>query len=119
MGILFPKSTHKYIRETEGTRVKGRYFPGATIIKLLRADIQPVTGEEMEALQVGNRNQGMIKIYTDEELIISDEGKNIRGDRVVWNGDGEEYEVIAKGKRDNNIINHNKYFGELRKNDQK
>lgn len=119
MGILFGKSTHQKIQTTPGDYVNGDWVPGTPTISSLTADIQPMSGEEVQALSIGDRNLGMIKIYTDEVLKIADEGNKQKGDKVIWDGDGQTYECTAKGKRDNNLINHNKYFGELRKNDDR
>lgn len=116
MGILFGKTnTHKIKTYTKGSYVNGEWVEGIPTTYFLTADIQPVTGKELETLSIGTRNLGKIKIYTNTILKIRDEGNNQSGDVVEWNGDGENYEVIGIENRDNNIINHRKYYGELRK----
>lgn len=111
--IFFPK-TYSVKKYAEGTRVKGRYVNGVRTTVSVVADAQPITGKELESLNIGRQELGKIKIYMDEQLRISDEGTKQNGDIFVWHGD--DYEVIQQLPRDH-LIPHNKYIGELRKED--
>jgi hypothetical protein len=120
MGILFGgyKTLTVY---SEGHYENGRWREGPSTENTILADIQPITGEELKSLNVGRENVGKIKIYTNNKLNIGQEGtsisdnvvKWINGDKITWNN--EIYELIAEEIRDNNILNHYKYIGELRK----
>lgn len=95
-----------------GSYINGRWIENAPDTITIIASVQPVTGKELESLNIGREELGKVKIYTDDTLYISDEGNNRSGDIITWQGDN--YEIIAEGKNRNNIINHNKYIGELR-----
>jgi len=114
MGILFPK-THTYTLKTytTGEYVTGRYIEGQLDIKTIEADIQPMTDKEVEAMNIGRKNLGKIKIYISTQLKIANETTKQNGDIITWNG--EDYELISEDIRDNNLINHYKYIGEIRK----
>lgn len=113
--MVFFAKTYPLKREMKGTYTNGEWVPGINDpLTQVIANIQPVTGKELEALEIGKRNLGKIKIYTDTELIVSEDGDNQNGDLITWQN--EKYEIIAEEVRDNTILNHKKYFAELRKN---
>lgn len=118
MGILFPKiGTHVLKTYSAGSYVNGIWVEGTETVTTFTADIQPVSGEEAAALNIGSDNIGKIKIYTNNMLKIKTEGATPQsGDIVTWNGDGKDYEVVGVLNYDNNIINHRKYIAELRTN---
>ena len=112
--IMFPKT---YILKTykEGELVKGQFIPGAQFSRNTIADIQPITGKELESLNIGRQELGKIKIYTDDIYTISKEGTKQNSDIIVWQENN--YEIIQKLPYDNNLINHNKYIAEIRVED--
>ena len=95
----------------------GNYVAGTRAEITIIADIQVITGEELESLNIGRENVGKVRVFTDEELIIAEEGidgTDLRnGDYIVFNN--EDYEIIQKLDYENNIIPHYEYIGELRK----
>ncbi len=101
------------VKRRTGSYVNGRWINNAYDTITIIASIQPITGKELESLNIGRAELGKVKIYTDNTLYISDEGNNRSGDLMTWLGD--EYEIIAEQKNQNNIINHNKYIGEYRR----
>jgi predicted nucleic acid-binding protein len=113
MAVLFPK---KYtINElSSGEYVDGWWEEGAMFSMEIEADIQPLTGRELESLDVGRRGVGKIRIYTDKDLQIADAAINDNGDIVIY--DEKKYEIISKEPR-KGIMNHNKYIAELRMNE--
>lgn len=118
MGILFgKKDTHERKIYSPGSYVDGNWIEGTSTIDFFTADIQPISGEEAESLNIGERNLGKIKIYTNVDLNISQEGSNQSGDIITWTGDGKKYEVIGELNYDNNLLNHRKYIAEYRRNE--
>lgn len=110
--ILFPK-TVTIKRESGGSRLNGKWVHGAESTLNIIADVQPLNGTDLIELgNIGRKQHGTIKIYTTEDLKITTEGVYDEPDRFVWNN--LEYEIIWKAKFDNNLLNHNKYYAELR-----
>ena len=117
MGILFPKTgVHQKTTYATGSYVNGIFVNGASSTSYFTADIQPITGYELETLEIGQKDLGKIKIYTNDNLNVTGDGNSQKGDIITWNGDGQNYEVIAELNYDNNIINHRKYIAEIRSN---
>lgn len=109
MSVLFPK-TISYLVVT-GSRVKGKFVevetPGT-----FTGDVQPVTGRDLDVVQVGRQDIGKIKVYANESLNVSVEGSNTPGDMIIWQGG--KWEIIAKMANQNDLIPHYKYIAEYR-----
>jgi len=112
--IMFPK-THTLKSFEDGEFIKGKFIPGAQFSRNTIADIQPITGKELESLNIGRQELGKIKIYTDDIYTISKEGTTKNSDIIVWKGN--DYEIIQKLPYDGDLINHNKYIAEIRVED--
>lgn len=118
MSIFFSRPyTLKRTNATGSIGSGGFYTEGSAQAPVtIQADIQPLTGKELESLNIGRDNLGKIKIFTDENLIITIPGTNgtnlQNGDKIVF--DSNDYEIIAKFKYESGIISHNEYIGELR-----
>jgi hypothetical protein len=118
--IMFPKTYNIKRTNASGSYDEsGNYIEGNTsgTPTTILADIQPMTNKEMTTLNIGqDSDNGMIVIYTDEELIITEKGNNNellqQGDLITF--DNEDYEVIKKDKYENNLINHNKFIGVMK-----
>ena len=109
--IMFPKA---YILKSyePGDFVKGKFIPGAQFSRSIEADVQPLTGKELESLNIGRQELGKVKTFTDEVLTLSEEGTTQNSDIIVY--DEDNYEIIARLKYDSDLINHNKYIAEIR-----
>ena len=115
--MIFFSSSYPIIRydNTGSYDNSGKYIPGENTPDTIQADCQPEdTNNDLESAITGRKNLGRIKIYTDEILNVADETTGQNGDIIEF--DGDDYEIISKGKR-STLIPHNKYYGELRKND--
>lgn len=114
--ILFP-STYTVKRENNvgSYNSSGKYVPGTRTPFSIQADCQVITGKDLESLNIGRDNLGKIKIFTDEDLVVTEpgtDGTNLRnGDYIVFNS--QDYEIIQK-QTFGNLIVHNEYIGELR-----
>lgn len=78
-------------RYAAGTYTNGRWVPGAVTEIPIVASVQPAKSDELLRLPEGMRTKGVVKAYTDSELQPGDEGQRSQPDRIVW--DGEEWEV--------------------------
>jgi len=109
MSTLFPK-TITYTAVTF-TRVNGKVSkvntPGT-----FTGSVQPLSGKELDVVDVGRADLGKVKIYSNTVLKVAIEGSNTPGDVVQWQG--RKWEVIAAMEYQNDLINHYKYIGEYR-----
>lgn len=74
---------------------------------------QPSSGSNFENLDILRKDKGVIEIFCDDELQIGRAGKpvaNKRGDFVPF--DGQYWEVIAKLKHNQGIIEHFNYVAQ-------
>ena len=114
MSVLFPQ-THNYYPYLDSTRSKGYISTNYDAISTFSGNIQPMSQEDINSLDIGRQNIGKIKIYTDQVFTISKENQENTGDKIVY--DNEIYEVIGKDKHTGTLLPHTKYIAELRIND--
>lgn len=105
---LFP-ILQNYLKITM-TKTDGRWIEDTPVPATFKGTIQPMTGREIEALNINRETQGMVNVFTITEFNIAKEGDNKPGDRVIH--DGGEWQIIDKKKYNSNIINHNQYTAE-------
>lgn len=108
MSVLFPENV-TIIQRTGSYGATGIWSETQSQITIT-GDVQPMTDLEIESLNIGQRQLGKVKLYSNELLNISDGTAN--GDIVLFNG--EYYELINQQIR-TKLISHYKYIGELRK----
>lgn len=100
--------TYTVTRTAAGTRVLGRYTPGATSTFTILAGIEPATGRQLRDLPEGRRGDETICIYATDELktttpttdpdVVTYRGEPWTVVQVkVWEGFGEtHYECLAQ-----------------------
>lgn len=111
MGILFPETNTKK-STASGAYVKGVWTPGSETLSNIIIDVQPVTGNELESLEIGRRDLGKVKAYSNISLNVADEKNKINGDIIVY--DNRNWEIISRLPYQHGLINHYKYFAEYR-----
>jgi len=110
MSTLFPK-TITY-QQVAGSFINGVYTKVNTPSTFI-GSVQPVTGKDIESLNVGREDRGKVKIYSNTPLNVSIEGIQTKpGDVVEWQG--QKWEVIQEMIFQNDLIEHYKYIGEFR-----
>lgn len=109
MSTLFPKTI--VVRRPTGSYVAG-IWTETTTSSTFEGSVQPITGKELEALQIGRKDIGKVKIYSSSELNVSLEGKANTGD--VVEAHGSLWEIISRLPYQNDLIPHYKYIGEHR-----
>lgn len=114
MGVLFPQ-TYSYTPFQKGKRIKGRFVSTYGSSSTFSGNVQPMNEIEVNALNIGRKNIGKIKIYTDHVFNIAEESSNINGDLVDY--DGFQWEVIGKDHHTGTLLPHKKYIAELRIDD--
>lgn len=113
MSTLFPKSI-TYETHGQGKRINGIYEPGTTTTSQFLGSVQPMSGKEIESLSVGRQDTGKIKIYSDRQLPVSDQGSTDLEPGAIISWQNQNWEVIQELNYQNGIIPHYKYIGELR-----
>ena len=109
MSTLFPSNIT--VEKVTFTITNGESTPSVTEVTFT-GSIQPVSAHELLALDIGRVNVGKIKIFSNDRLFVSRVDTNTPGDLVKW--DGKVYEVIQENPYLNGLIQHYKYFAELR-----
>lgn len=112
MGSLFPIVQEAY-RLNGGSYVNGIWQEGTREDFTFLGTIQPMTGKEIESMVGARETQGMVKIYTGDDLQVSKEGTDETGDIIIF--DEAEYELVKEMPYTSNLINHRKYAAAFRK----
>lgn len=111
MSTLFPKT---YITEDHGagSYVNGKWIEGTITEGTMIGSVQSLSGKEFASLEIGRADLGKVKIYSNTELQVSNDGGDEKGTIVFYRN--KRYEVIQEMAFDNDLINHFKYIAELR-----
>ena len=83
---------------------KGKWVEGSESSFTIKASVQPLSEEELQAMPEGRRTRETYRIFCDD-VLNTVEAQN--PDEVVFGG--ERYEVYSAGKWQNQIINHYTY----------
>ena len=110
MSTLFPK-TISYETQTT-TKVEGIYTSNAPVVLTFQGSVQPMSGKEITALNIGREDLGKVKIYSDTPIPVSKENSTQKGALVTWQA--QKWETIYELINQNGIIDHYKYIGEYR-----
>jgi len=113
----FFRKSYPILRDSgNGSYVRGVWTPTGQNTATTIVSIQPISGMELESLNIGQRSLGKVKAYTNEEYKIAVYDSNntikVNGDVLIFRN--EKYEVIQKLPNQSNIINHFKYVAEYR-----
>ena len=92
--------------------VGGVWTSAAPSALSFRGTIQPITGKELESLNVGQDDTGKVKVYSTTKLNVAKKGDNATGDIVYYNG--KKWELIDELDYQNKLIQHYKYIAEYR-----
>ena len=80
------------VRYGKGRIVGGKLKASKQRPFTVKAAVQPMTGRERESLPEGWRQRRLVKVYTNERLLVSDDKREQRADLLFF--DDEEYEVL-------------------------
>ena len=105
MSTLFPHAIQVISRT--GSRTNGRWSETSET-RTVTGSVQPVSGKETQFLPESRRDSGVVKIYCNEKLNVSEQGGSAPGDIVVWRG--RKWEVFQELDFANGLINHYKYL---------
>jgi hypothetical protein len=87
-GVIFPTGEYNVTRTTAGTYDEnGLYVPGDETELTIVADIQAVSGQDLQNLREGQRATDVRVVYTNAALIALDEVNGIVGDLVEHDGE--------------------------------
>ena len=111
--MVFFGYDYTVIRKEPGKWIAGKWVEGAETQITVNADIQPVSGYELQSLEVNRKEDGMIKIITTDSLVTLQETKDQNPDVIIF--EGKEYEIVLSMKN-TWLLAHEKYFARLRVN---
>lgn len=105
---LFPIAQTYYTKGIDGSYIDGEYVEATWSDALtFYGTIQPMTDQEAESFDSGQRLLGGVKIYTTTNFNISEEGGKI-GDLVLF--DGKYFQCRKKDTYKSGLLTHNKYL---------
>lgn len=84
-------------RTGAGSWVNGAFVPGSPTTLSLTAAVMPLDGDEIQALDLGERVTGAVKIYCETRLYTASEPSKTAADVVTWQGD--QYQVAKAAYR--------------------
>lgn len=71
-------------RTTAGELVNGRWVEGSTESLSFKANVQPVSYEELQRLPEGLRDKDMILLFTTTELRTANQKNGTSPDYITW-----------------------------------
>lgn len=90
-------------RLSGGAYVNGKWIKGTPTDIIIKASLQPLTGEELKQLPEGRRTDQTYKMYSSIKL------RTVKTDNPDYTTiDGNKFEVIEIEPSQNGIINHYK-----------
>lgn len=79
-------------RTAAGSYTAGAYTAGAVVEHFIVASIQPAKDRDLLRLEEGQRSEGAVMVFTNDDLRTIDESGTEKADRIVH--DGFEWEVM-------------------------
>lgn len=110
MATLFNKNFEYFEIADSDYGSDGSITTGAVSSRTVRGSVQAINGKELLAMAIGGRQQGSVKVYSDEQLKTRVQGDTTRA--YVKCG-GRVYELVDEVPNLNAIISHYKYIGSL------
>lgn len=93
--------TLQVTRTTQGTRVHGRYTPGAETTFLITCGVpEPLTGRELKDMPEGRRGDEVLKLFVETALIAEQPGNpGVDPDTVAYLGaDADMQAILGAGE---------------------
>lgn len=107
---LFALPQNYYISTTGYYDDSGKYVKGTLQAFSFAGTIQPVTGKEFENLDIGEKEKGVVKVYSTTQLPIANSGDESTEGALVILGN-KYYRLVQELTWDSGIISHYKYIG--------
>lgn len=100
----FRQATILY-RQSGGAYVAGVWVESAETEIAITASIQPAPAKDLQNLPEGRRNSSVFAVYTDVEIMVSEQGASpTKADQLVI--DGVRYEAVTTERWQNNVMPH-------------
>jgi len=82
---LIPRKTLNAKRVTGGVDADGYPIDDVDVaFTVENASVQPVTGYSLQAVPEGYRDNRVVRVYTTTEVLIGDEGTDLKGDQIEF-----------------------------------
>lgn len=94
------------VTRTTGSYVDGVWTANDPTTLTIKASVQPLRLDEMQAMPEGRRSSHVVKIYSDTELYPAIQGTGQNADQFTWQS--KTWEVIACDAYQMGIISHYK-----------
>lgn len=108
--ILFPKTLS--VTRMNRHFVDGQMVDGTPTVITFKGEIQPLSNADTVALNVGRKDLGKCRVFSDIQLVEGKAGADLTGDLIAF--DGGVYEMIQENKHANGLLPHYLYIAELR-----
>lgn len=106
------RKPYTVVRRAPGSYVNGYWEGGPESTFTIRASVQPLRMDEIEALPEGRRSSSAVKIYTDTKLLSARQATE-NADAVsadILQYAGSEWEIIACATYQSGVIPHYKAY---------
>lgn len=99
-------------RRAAGSYIGGYWVEGTESNIIIKASIQPLKVNEIEALPEGKRSSSAVKIYTDTKLILAKQATEttdaVSADILQYSG--STWEIVAYAAYQSGVIPHYKAY---------
>lgn len=92
---LVKKKTLSYTRYEEGAYVDGRWVEGGAVTTNFKANVQPVSYEELQRLPEGFRDKDMILVMTQTLLRTANQQEGTNPDILTWMGRSWQVQKVS------------------------
>ena len=82
-------------RTTAGVFVNGRWVEGVSEPLSFKANVQPVSYEELQRLPEGLRDKDMILLMTQFQLRTAKQNAGTNPDYITWQGDSYQVQKVS------------------------
>ncbi len=96
----------KVYRYSKGEYVKGVWADGINKIIEIKANVQPLSSQELLLFAEGSRRRHYVKVYSDDELVGIDEDTEIIPDEFIY--EGKRFQIQEVKHYNSGILPHYK-----------
>lgn len=107
------RKPYTVVRRSPGSYVDGYWVEGSETNITIKASVQPLRMDEIEALPEGKRSSSAVKVYSDVKLNpakqATGETQGVSADILLYAG--SNWEIVACAAYQSGVIPHYKAYG--------